>query len=216
MALVHDDEIEEIGRELLVEPGAVFVLGDGLVGREIHLAALHHLAVLDLVAGLAEGDEGFVLGIVHEDIAVGEEEDLGVADGVAGAVPAGLPKFVAELEGDDCFAGAGRHGDEDAGPAAQDGIEGAVDGYLLVIPGRALGVGMVGDEELFLRGSGEWRGGLKTRPELGRRGEGIDRVFETGDEVEFDDAGAVGRVGEIQAEERGVVLGLLQAGAGDL
>ena len=63
-------------RELLEEPGAALVLGDGLVDGEVHLAALDDLAALDLVAGVAEGGEDPVLGLVDEDVAVGEVEDL--------------------------------------------------------------------------------------------------------------------------------------------
>ena len=40
---------------------------------------LHDLAVLDLVAGIAEGGEGLVLRVVDEDVAVGEEEDARAA-----------------------------------------------------------------------------------------------------------------------------------------
>ena len=40
MALVHDDEVEEIGRILAVEARPALVLGDGLVDGEVHLPAL--------------------------------------------------------------------------------------------------------------------------------------------------------------------------------
>src|SRR4051812_33426913 len=39
MALVHDDEIEEVRSELFVKARAVFVFGDGLVSGEIEFAA---------------------------------------------------------------------------------------------------------------------------------------------------------------------------------
>jgi hypothetical protein len=44
LAFVHDDEIEEVGREEPEQPGAPLVLGKCLVDREVHLSALHHLA----------------------------------------------------------------------------------------------------------------------------------------------------------------------------
>jgi hypothetical protein len=72
MALVHDDEIEEIGRKLLVKAGAALVLGDGLIGGKIKFAAVDDQPAFDFVPGVAEGGEGFVLGIVHEEIAVGQ------------------------------------------------------------------------------------------------------------------------------------------------
>ena len=56
MALVDDDEVEEVGRVFPVEAGAVLVLGDGLVGGKVHLAALDRLA-FDLQAGIAERGE---------------------------------------------------------------------------------------------------------------------------------------------------------------
>ena len=109
MALVHDDEVEEVAGVFLVEAGTVLVFGDGLIDREIHLAALDDLAVLDLVAGIAEGNEGLVLWVIDEDVAVGEEEDLRRLTGIVGAIPTGLPELPADLEGDDGLAGAGRH-----------------------------------------------------------------------------------------------------------
>ena len=62
MALVHDDQVEEVGRVLAVEAGAALVLGDGLVDGEVHLAALAGLAVLDLAAGVAERAKVLSLG----------------------------------------------------------------------------------------------------------------------------------------------------------
>ena len=133
MALVDDDEVEEVRRELLEEPGAALVLGKRLVDREVHLAALDDLAGLDLVAGIAEGREDAVLRLVDEDVAVGEVEDAGPAM-LAGAVPAGVPQLPADLERDGGLAGAGRHREQQAPPVAlEDGLDGAVDRDLLVV-----------------------------------------------------------------------------------
>src|SRR3954447_14106098 len=104
MALVHDDEIEEVAGEFLVEARTILVLGKGLIDGEIHLAALHDFAILNLVARIAKGNEGFVLWIIHENVAVGEEENLRALDGVIDAIPTGLPKFVADLKRDHGFA----------------------------------------------------------------------------------------------------------------
>ena len=54
VALVHDDQVEEVAREFLVKPGPAFVLGDGLVGGEIQLPAEDRDAALDLVPRIAE------------------------------------------------------------------------------------------------------------------------------------------------------------------
>ena len=57
MALVHDDEVEEVAREFPDRARAgCSSLRDGLIGREIHLAALDRLA-LDLPARVAERRE---------------------------------------------------------------------------------------------------------------------------------------------------------------
>lgn len=53
-------------------------------------------------------------------------------------------------------------------------------------------------------------------PQFGRRGEGFNRALDARDEVEFDDFLAVGGVGELEAEDFGVVLGLLQTIGGFL
>ncbi len=76
MALVDDDQVEEIGRDMLEKAGAALVLGERLIDGEIHLPALDDLAAFDLVARVAEGGEDPVLGVVDENVAVGEVEDL--------------------------------------------------------------------------------------------------------------------------------------------
>ena len=86
VALVDDDEVEEVGRELAVQARTDLVVGDRLVGREVHLAALASVAADDLVSRVAERREGLVLRVVDEDVAVGEIEDARLAE-LAGAVP---------------------------------------------------------------------------------------------------------------------------------
>lgn len=58
MAFVHDDQVEEVRRELAVQPRPSLVAGNGLVNGEVNFPALHRLAILDLPAGVAEGGEG--------------------------------------------------------------------------------------------------------------------------------------------------------------
>src|SRR5205085_905451 len=90
MALVHDDEVEEIARVFFVQAGTVRVLGDGLVDGEVHLAALVDLAALNLESRVAEDGEGLVLRIVYQHIAIGEEQDFRTTI-FAGAIPATVP-----------------------------------------------------------------------------------------------------------------------------
>ena len=54
MALVDDDEVEEVARVLAVESRPRLVFGDGLVDGEVHLAALHDRAALDLEPSVPE------------------------------------------------------------------------------------------------------------------------------------------------------------------
>ena len=72
MALVHDDEVKEVSREFLVQPRPALVFRDRLVGGEIKFAAEDRLATFDFVPGIAERREDFVLGIVHQEIAVSQ------------------------------------------------------------------------------------------------------------------------------------------------
>ena len=71
-----------------------------------------------------------VVGLVGEDVAVGEEEDAGAA--VGSAVPiggsSGLEEFPGDLEGDGGLAGAGSEGEEDAVLAGGDGFQDVFDG----------------------------------------------------------------------------------------
>ncbi|MNL00154.1 hypothetical protein D3C87_1205760 [compost metagenome] len=108
MALVHHDEVEEVGAELLVDVALLFGSRDGLIEREVDLVALvhqfgrlvhrqvhvldRHLALrIDTLDALGirtqfghralEGPEVIDHGLVDEDVAVGKEEDslLGAA-----------------------------------------------------------------------------------------------------------------------------------------
>ncbi len=70
MALVDDDQVEKLLRVFFVKAGPVLVFGDRLVNREIELAALVDLAILDLPARVAESCEHLVLGIVDQNIPI--------------------------------------------------------------------------------------------------------------------------------------------------
>jgi hypothetical protein len=71
VALVDNDEVEEVWGEFLEEPEPPLVLGEGLVDREIHFAALDRIAAFNLVASVSECREDFILRLIDEDIAIG-------------------------------------------------------------------------------------------------------------------------------------------------
>ena len=150
MAFVDDDQVEEVGGVLAIQAGAGLVLGNRLVDREVHVPALDDFAALDLVPGVAEGDEAIVLGVVHEDISVGQVEDFRTPVFAAG-VPAHLPQPPANLEGDEGLAGAGRHGQQGAFAPRQDRLNRAVDGGLLVVARLHVGKTVVGRQQALLQ-----------------------------------------------------------------
>src|SRR5439155_6487768 len=59
MTFIDDDEIEKVRRVFLVQTGAAFIFRERLINREINLAALNRIAVLDLCACIAELSEDF-------------------------------------------------------------------------------------------------------------------------------------------------------------
>ena len=146
VALVDDDEVEEVGRELLVDVAGLLGAGDGLVEREVDLVGLVDLAVLDLGHRRAERLEVVRLGLVDEDVAVGEEEDA--------LLDAGLPEPPDNLERGVGLAGARRHDEQNAILPLGDGLDRAVDGVELVVAGRLAGAVVVvalGDDRQPIR-----------------------------------------------------------------
>ncbi len=87
VTLVDNDEVEEVAWKLAIQAGTHFIVRDRLVRREVHLAALASIAAADLVTGVSEGSERFVLGVVDEHVAVSQVEDARLAE-FARAVPA--------------------------------------------------------------------------------------------------------------------------------
>ena len=124
MALVNDDEVEEV-RGILAEIGrrlAVFgrPAHEGLEDREEEAAVLGHLALLADVLGrdahhgiFGEGGKG-VVGLVGEDVAVGQEQDARTAGRLPAQVPAGMKQLPGDLKGDEGLARAGGQGQQDA------------------------------------------------------------------------------------------------------
>ena len=75
MALIDDDEVEEIFAELLVDIPLFFGAGDSLVESEVDLETFVDGPIRDLRHRRAEGLEIVGLGLVGEDVAIDEEED---------------------------------------------------------------------------------------------------------------------------------------------
>lgn len=121
VALIDDDQVEEIGWVLLVQVRPLAGVGQRLVEGEVHLATFECLA-LDLVRRLAKRRGGVVFSLVYQHIAVGQVKDT--------FLPLGLPQPPDDLEGDEGLAGAGGHRQQDAFLPAQHGVDGQVDGHL--------------------------------------------------------------------------------------
>src|ERR1035438_8657375 len=127
-------------------------------------------------------------------------------------VPLRGPELPADLEGDHGLAGAGGHGDQDTTPNSNDGLNDQVDGNALVVV-RDLAGGEVKGREKAVGGSRvvELLALAVAGPEVIPGWELGELVFVTGEEIELNDAGAVGGVGEGEAQDGSVLLGLLEA-----
>ncbi|MNN23437.1 hypothetical protein D3C81_1368350 [compost metagenome] len=135
VAFVDHHEVEEIAGKLLVDILLFFVAGHGLIQRQVDFVGLFDLPFGNLSHRLAEGLEVVVLGLVDEDVAVGEEED-------AFLLPR-LPQAPDDLEGRVGLAGAGGHDQQDAILPARHGLNGTVDGVHLVVARHAPGAVVV-------------------------------------------------------------------------
>ena len=95
--------------------------------------------------------------------------------------------------------------------AHEDRFDDAIDGDLLVVAKLLARLVVAWREKLF---GGLFVGELSPLPqpcpEFGRGWEGVDLPFDAGEEIKLDDLLAVGGVGELQVEDFGVFLGLLE------
>ena len=81
-----------------------------------------------------------VVGLIGQDVAVGEEQDARPPRRLARQVPAALEQRPGDLEGDGGLAGAGGERQQDALLAGGDGFQRVLDGVVLVVarlPGAA-------------------------------------------------------------------------------
>jgi hypothetical protein len=215
VALVDHDQVEEVRRELAVQPRPALVLGQRRVDGEVHFAAVAQRPFADLDAGVAEGGEGLVLGIIHQHVAVGQVEDLGPAV-LARAIPQRRPELPTGLDGHERLARARGHAEQHPPVSRQDGMDGTIDGDFLVVP-RVLAGEVVGGRQQPLGGlGGEMLGARQPAPQLVGRGEGVKLPLPPGQAIELDDTLAVGGVGEFEVQDFGVFLRLLEPLAGGL
>ena len=149
MALVHDDQVEEVGRILSVKPRTAFILGNRLVDGKIHLPPVADLASwLSWMRALSKGCEILVLRIVDEDVAIRQIKDFGPT-WFSPAVPQGVPQLPANLKGNHSLAGAGRHRDQNPSLPSEDRLDHPIDGDLLVVAKVFFGLVVAGSKELF-------------------------------------------------------------------
>ena len=127
MALVDDDEVEEV-RRILAEIGAgVAILGrpahEGLEdGKEDAAVRGHSAPACRMESGInadqgifGEGGKG-VVSLVGEDVAVGQEQDTRATGWFAAQVPAAMEQFPGDLKRDERLARAGSQRQQDALP----------------------------------------------------------------------------------------------------
>ena len=124
MALVDDDEIEEV-RRIFAEIGRRLAVlrrpaHEGLEDGEEQAAVLRHLALLADVLRLdphqrvfGKGGKG-VVGLIGENVAVGEEQNARAARRLAAQVPAAVEQLPRDLKRDEGLAGAGGEREQDA------------------------------------------------------------------------------------------------------
>ena len=184
VALVDDDEVEEVGRELLVDVALFFRAADGLVQRQVDLVALvdllggsvdgqvdvfhrglaltiNHLHALGMGAELGHGTlerpEVVDHGLVDQDVPVGQEQDA--------LLGAALPQPPDDLERGVGLARAGGHDQQRPVLAACHRLDRAVDSVQLVVAwGLGWRVVVLGDLAYFGRPAFP---GAVTRPQLG-------------------------------------------------
>ena len=70
MALVNDDEVEEVRGVFLVQAGPTFILGNRLINAEVQFSALGRDPVLNLRFGIAERGKRLVFGVIDKDVPV--------------------------------------------------------------------------------------------------------------------------------------------------
>src|SRR6185437_1062027 len=97
VALIDDDQVEEVRRIFPIQTRPPFVAGDGLVDRKIDVATMADFAILDLEPRIAERRKSLGHRVVDENVAIREEQDFWFAE-VAALVPSSGPQPPSDLE----------------------------------------------------------------------------------------------------------------------
>ena len=143
MAFVDDDKVKEVGR-IGAEMGRRMAVDlrpahEGLEDRQEDAAVLRRSPLLADLARfdayqrvVGERREG-VVGLVGEDVAIGEEQNPRPPFGPSAQVPARLKQLPRELKRDEGLAGAGGEREQDPLAAVGDRLQHPLDGEVLVV-----------------------------------------------------------------------------------
>src|SRR5438552_2144964 len=94
MTFIDDDQVEKVRRVFFIQALAPFIFCQRLINRKIDFTTFYRLAIFDLRACIAELGEDFVLGIVDQNVAIREIQNLRTTM-LTRCVPARVPKFPA-------------------------------------------------------------------------------------------------------------------------
>ena len=125
VTLVHDDQVEEVGRKLAIDILPILRPRDALVEGEVDFVGFVHLALDDFGHLVAEEAEVVGHGLVDQDVPIGQVEDA--------SRPLRPPQPPDDLKRGVGLAGAGRHHQQDASLPLGDGAHRPVDRHLLVV-----------------------------------------------------------------------------------
>ena len=139
VTLIDNDKVEEVRGIVTEVRRTLRPAHERLEDREEHTAIGGHLALLaDVVRVdpyqriIGERAEG-VVGLVGQDVAVGQEEDARATFPITLHVPTRMEELPSDLEGDGRFARAGGQGEQDALLVRGDGVQHPLNGQVLVV-----------------------------------------------------------------------------------
>ena len=149
MALIYNDEVEEVRQKQLTEMLPIIVTHQLLIQGEIHLVGGDGIPVvlrhIDLVDDLFQRGKILPNRLIHQNVSVGQVENF--------SLHAAFQQAVHDLKSGICFARAGSHHQKNPLLSPYNGVHCAIDGIALIVTGR-IGVlaGIVGlFQHRFLR-----------------------------------------------------------------
>ena len=194
---------------------------EGLEDGEEDAAVLRHLALLADVCRVdahqrlvVEGRKG-VVGLVGQNVAVGQKEDARAARRLTlilsiRQVPAALKQLPRNLEGDEGLAGAGRQRQQDALLPRRNRGQHPLDGDVLVVASLEEAAPVLERHRCKAIPPGA-PGGESPVPQFIGRREYVNLAFHGALHVDAVDTLAVAGIGEAQRQLAGVILGLRHA-----